>query len=159
MTTAGAIRFVARHAQVLRVPHLTYDERPLSQRGIEQALSLARFCALVRSPQVVTSSLSRSVDTAEIIARSAQCRIVVDSRLNELARKEDEGAIAAAVAVLYEDWPPSTLFVSHGGTLTALLNRLSPLPRQARDRHGSVLDHGELFAVTLPASSRSCRPT
>jgi phosphohistidine phosphatase SixA len=61
------------------------DERPLSEKGIRQSERLGRLLSKVDDPPdlFITSPRLRASQTAEIVARALDVKVVVDDRLAE----------------------------------------------------------------------------
>ena len=146
-----ALFYLARHA------HADWDadavDPPLSARGWDQARLLAAKCAHLPIPLVVTSPLRRARQTAGLVAHARGCPVREEPQLREIASSESRPDFEHRIG----SWlhacptPPSgTLWMSHGGFLNALLRawrvRL-PQPSPPRDRHGSLLAPGEVWAL------------
>lgn len=64
---------------------------PLNHVGITQAEEAAEVLARVRPTAIITSDLSRAVDTAQILARRTKTDVIVDARLRERSFGHWEG--------------------------------------------------------------------
>lgn len=92
--------------------------RPLSEKGVKQALGLADALVLHRPGLVVSSPAVRCVTTVEPLADQLGVEVVVDDRLAE-------GAGAAEVQTLLRDVADgATVVCTHGDVIPRILDQL-----------------------------------
>jgi len=117
------------------------SDSPLTQRGRRQAEAVARELAKVRFDKVVSSDLSRTRDTAEVIARSQGVPVEIVPELREIVawpggETLDQVLARAKGAIdrLARENPGKTIcVVGHGGINRILLSDfLGILPRLDR---------------------------
>jgi phosphohistidine phosphatase len=84
---------LVRHAKA--EPGVPDHERPLTEKGREQAHELGELLGARHPDAVVSSPLRRALETAAPIAEAAGLEVVVDERLSPGANTED---LRAAVA-------------------------------------------------------------
>jgi broad specificity phosphatase PhoE len=105
----------------------------LSARGRKDARALARRLATVPIDRVLTSPLSRAVDTAALLARGRDLQIELDGRLTELDYGAWEGHPLDEINSLfpgeYEQYErdPATHKVGGGESGYEVVARLAPL--------------------------------
>lgn len=120
-----------RHAQVAYFEDgrpLRPDLVPLTAEGREQAAAAAKLLDGIAFDRVVTSGLPRTLETAQIVAPSAEpeswpdLREIESGRLDEIPEDEVE---AAFVEVWRDVVPEDTRFLG-GETIRSLLDRVLP---------------------------------
>ena len=86
--------YIIRHAEKekgdFRVPHLSHQDQPLSQRGWEESRKLWPYLCDKQIAAIYVSGYQRTGQTIEYVAKQLGITPVVDERLNEL----DSGIIA-----------------------------------------------------------------
>ncbi len=124
--------YVARHGETTWNRAGRYQGRldaPLSELGRRQADALAGAMAAHGVARVVSSPLSRCVDTAAPAARLAGVALELDDRLIEIAHGTWEGRIRDEIAAndpeRYRAWrsDPANVAFENGETLSAVLER------------------------------------
>ena len=149
--------FVARHVQLAKTEGVGYDDRPISSAGIEQARALRGFASLNGVSIVVTSTLRRAVRTGRMIADGSSLSLVASPLLNEIDPSEADASVQSRLyKVLSSRWRANALLVSHGGFLSRLIRLVGmpfvESPADMIDRHGSLLDYGQIVPLSLPAA-------
>ena len=87
--------YIIRHAEKekekgdFRVPHLTHQDQPLSQRGREESRKLWSYLCDKQISAIYVSRYQRTGQTIEYVAKQLGIVPIVDDRLNEL----DNGVI------------------------------------------------------------------
>lgn len=123
--------YLMRHAQVAYFEDgrpLRPDLVPLTAEGREQAAAAAKLLDGIAFDRVVTSGLPRTLETAQIVAPSAEpeswpdLREIESGRLDEIPEDEVE---AAFVEVWRDVVPEDTRFLG-GETIRSLLDRVLP---------------------------------
>jgi phosphohistidine phosphatase len=101
------------------------DARPLSEKGRRQAERLGRLLAATdEAPDLlITSPRARAAETAEIVARAVDARVVTDDRL---AGSLDVGTVAAILRAAGPAERPC--LVGHDPDFSELLGELLSLP-------------------------------
>jgi broad specificity phosphatase PhoE len=102
---------------------------PLNERGQQQAVALADALASIAKPLIVTSPLSRAMDTATRIGEAVGIAPRVDDRLIELDYGDWDGLrIADVPAEMRDRWRADPTFTPPGGeSLGDLRARVVPL--------------------------------
>ena len=86
--------FLIRHGECCNAATEHYDDAkktmnaPLTQRGIMQAEKLAARCKTMEFDMVVSSDLSRAVQTAERIIAHAPCELSINPAFREIDKGE-----------------------------------------------------------------------
>jgi broad specificity phosphatase PhoE len=137
--------YLMRHAQVAYFEDgrpLHPDRVRLTEEGREQARAAAAQLAGIAFDRVITSGLPRTLETARIIASSAEpeswpdLREIASGRLTDIP--EDE--IERAFIDVWRDVVPEDVRFLGGETIGSLLDRvLGALERLLADRHWDVL--------------------
>jgi broad specificity phosphatase PhoE len=140
--------YLMRHAQVAYFEDgrpLRPDLVPLTAGGREQAAAAAKALDGIEFDRVVTSGLPRTLETARIVAPSAdpeswpELREVESGRLDEIP----EDALEAAFVGAWRDVVPEETRFLGGETIRSLLDRVLP----AVDRLRADPDWDVLLAV------------
>jgi 8-oxo-(d)GTP phosphatase len=120
---------VVRHAHAGQRGKGPDDDRlrGLSTRGRRQAEGLVALFAPWHVTRLVSSPLTRCVETLEPLARATDLELVLDERLAE-------GASPAAVRALVASADSGTVVCTHGDLVSALVAELA---------HGGVVHAGE----------------
>jgi broad specificity phosphatase PhoE len=137
--------YLLRHAQVAYFEDgrpLRPDLVPLTDEGREQAHAAAALLDGIAFDRVVTSGLPRTVETARIVAPSAEpeswpdLREIESGRLTDIPEDEIEQAFVAA----WRDVVPEDVRFLGGETIGSLLDRvLAALERLIADPQWDVL--------------------
>ncbi|HEV2309868.1 MAG TPA: histidine phosphatase family protein [Acidimicrobiia bacterium] len=119
---------------------------PLTARGVRQAAALARVLARRPVSRLLTSPLTRAVQTAEAIGEATGTSPVVEPRLAELDYGEWDGCpVADLPADVAARWRADPTFAPPGGeSLVALRERVAPCAAELLDRVGE----GTVVAVS-----------
>jgi phosphohistidine phosphatase len=141
MSRSGVQLHLLRHAHAGDAMkwHGPDDLRPLSERGRRQAEAMGRFLAAAgfAPDAIITSPLTRAVETAQLAAAPLGRPVIIDDRL---ARPLDPSAIEAILADA--DDPARPVLVGHDPDFTELLGELTGL--------GSlVMRKGQLARIDL----------
>ncbi|MDW3219363.1 MAG: phosphoglycerate mutase family protein [Acidimicrobiales bacterium] len=114
--------FLVRHAHALGRSGWSDDDldRPLSDRGREQAALLTTYFADHRVRAVYSSQAVRCVDTVAATAEAHAVELEVRRELTEGARPNDLLELLRAEAVAGDD----VVLCSHGDLIPEVLNRL-----------------------------------
>ncbi|HEV2993964.1 MAG TPA: histidine phosphatase family protein [Acidimicrobiia bacterium] len=135
---------------------------PLTARGVRQAAALARALARVSTPTLITSPLTRAVQTATTIGDATGTTPVVEPRLTELDYGAwDERPLVELPADVAAQWRADPTFAPPGGeSLVALRERVAPCTAELLDRaqddtviavsHVSPIKATILVALGLP---------
>ncbi len=112
---------VVRHAQAGSKEDWQRDDasRPLTERGVEQALALADFLVLYGPRRVVSSPLLRCVQTVEPLASRIGRAVEATAALGPTA---GEWAAALVCGLALDDGP--IVVCTHGETIEALQRHL-----------------------------------
>jgi broad specificity phosphatase PhoE len=142
------------------------SDSPLTERGLQQAEAVAETLAAVRFDRIVTSDLSRTRDTAEVIARRQGIPVEVLPPLREIDVGERTGTPFDEARGL-PNWRDDGFVAWPGGeTLQEVVARvLAVVERLIRESPGKtilVVGHGGInrilishFLGILPALDRS----
>jgi broad specificity phosphatase PhoE len=137
--------YLMRHAQVAYFEDgrpLRADDVPLTEEGREQARAAATLLESIDFDRVVTSGLPRTLETARIVAPSADVESWPDLREIESGRLTDipEDEIEQAFVSVWRDIVPEGVRFLGGETIGSLLDRvLAALERLRADPHWDVL--------------------
>jgi broad specificity phosphatase PhoE len=137
--------YLMRHAQVAYFEDgrpLHPDLVPLTNEGREQAHAAARVLQGIPFDRVVTSGLPRTVETARIVAPTAEPEAWPDLREIESGRLTDipEDQIEQAFVAVWRDVVPEDVRFLGGETIGSLLDRvLAALDRLLADPQWDVL--------------------
>jgi broad specificity phosphatase PhoE len=98
--------YILRHAEKekgdFRVPHLTHQDQPISQRGWDQSRKLWDYLCDKQISAIYVSRYQRTAQTIAYVAGQLGIKPVVDSRLDEL----DNGVInPMSVEEIQEKYP------------------------------------------------------
>lgn len=129
------------------------SDSPLTERGRRQAAAVAKELASVKFDKVVSSDLSRSRDTAEVIARTQGVAVEVVPALREIDVGERTGKDFDETAGL-PGWRDDAFVAWPGGeTLDQVLARsLAAIDKLARENPGkriAVVGHGGVTRILL----------
>ncbi len=129
------------------------SDSPLTERGRRQADAVARALADVPFDRIVATPLSRSLDTALVIARLRRMPVDVERDLIEIDVGERTGAHFDEIRGLPE-WKDDGFVSWPGGeTLEQVLERaLNAIRRIARETPGGrvlVVGHGGLTRIVV----------
>lgn len=129
------------------------SDSPLTERGRQQAEAVARELAKVRFDKVVSSDLSRTRDTAEVIARQQGVPVEVVPELREVDGGEVTGRLFDEVAGL-PGWRDDGFVAWPGGeTLEHVIARtLGAIDRLAHENPGKticIVGHGGVNRILL----------
>ena len=129
------------------------SDSPLTVRGHEQALAVAEALRDIRVDRIIATPLSRSLDTALVIARERRMPVYVERELIEIDVGERTGATFDEVRGL-PDWKDDGFVAWPGGeTLEQVLERaLRAVRRIARETpEGTVLviGHGGVTRILV----------
>jgi len=129
------------------------SDSPLTARGRRQAETVAKELAKVKFDKVVSSDLSRTRDTAEIIARAQGVPVEIVPELREIDVGDRTGQTFDEVAGLPE-WKENGFVAWPGGeTLDQVLARtLAAIDRLAGENPGRtilVVGHGGVNRILL----------
>ncbi|MFC4783734.1 histidine phosphatase family protein [Nocardioides sp. MAHUQ-72] len=152
--------FVARHGEAEYETDLVTDDGGcLTPQGRAQARALADRLRGERIARVWTSSLSRAVQTAEIVA----ARLDVDVVVREGLREYGVGAIAgthaderAHVGAAFDAWVEGDRDATIGGgeRIDAFVGRVTTVLEEVADEHRGetalVVSHGGAILAALP---------
>ena len=128
-------------------------DSPLTERGRQQAAAVADELAKVRFDRIVSSDLSRTRDTAEVIAKRHGLPVEVVPELREIDVGERTGKDFDETAAL-PGWNDDGFVAWPGGeTLDQVLARtLGAIDRLTRDSPGKtilVVGHGGVNRILL----------
>ena len=140
--------YLMRHAQVAYFEDgrpLRPDLVPLTAEGREQAAAAARLLDGIAFDRLVTSGLPRTLETARIVAPSAEPESWPELREIESGRIDEipEDALEAAFVEVWRDVVPEDTQFLGGETIRSLLDRVLP----AVDRVIADPDWDVLLAV------------
>jgi phosphohistidine phosphatase len=131
--------FVLRHAQAVHFGDTSDHDRPLTERGVQDAMRMGRLFRGMRPSQVLCSTAKRAVDTAEAVLKVSGTSIhkqtlrqLYDSDLNQ--HLEILRSVATAIDQL--------LIVGHNPTFECLVSMIVHRP--------IVMKTGSLAVVALP---------
>jgi broad specificity phosphatase PhoE len=131
--------YLMRHAQVAYFEGgrpVRQDTVPLTDEGREQARAAAAFLDGITFDRVLTSGLSRTLETARIVAPSLEPESWPDLREIEAGRLSDipDDEIEKAFVSVWRDIVPEDVRFLGGETIASLLDRvLSALERLLAD--------------------------
>ena len=138
------------------------SDPPLTTRGVRQAAALARVLARRPVSRLLTSPLTRAVQTAEAIGEATGTSPVVEPRLAELDYGDWDGRpLADLPADVAARWRADPTFAPPGGeSLVELRDRVAPCAAELIDRaaeetvvavsHVSPIKATILVALGLP---------
>ncbi len=143
---------VVRHAHAGARDGWRGDDRlrPLSTVGHQEAAAIARRLAPWHVTTVVSSPLTRCVQTVEPLADDLGLAVASDDRLAEGAPPEDTAALLRDVA-------PGTVLCSHGDVIGNLVERWADLGLV--DRHTASWAKGSTWVVQLDGDRAPVRAT
>ncbi|WP_084622810.1 histidine phosphatase family protein [Nocardioides sp. CF8] len=156
--------FVARHGEADYESELLSDAGgSLSLLGREQALGLADALAGQRIAHVYTSSMSRAVQTGEIIAARLGVGVTVRHDLRELGVGSHAGQPADPdpFRPVFDDWIDGRLDtpVPGGESGSEVVARVCGVLEEAADRYRGeavlVISHGGAICTAIPNLARN----
>lgn len=129
------------------------SDSPLTERGRRQAEAVAEELAKIRFDRIVSSDLSRTRDTAEVIARRQSAKVEVIPELREIDVGERTGKPFDEARGL-PNWTDDGFVAWPGGeTLELVLARvLGVIDRLVRESPGQtilVVGHGGINRILL----------
>ncbi len=137
----------------------------LTDKGREQASSLARAISDIGIERLYSSPLMRAVETSEIVAELLGLnRIIIDYRLREYGVGELEGKsdqaswdIFAKNRELWEEAEKRDQCLGHGETFNQVSARLASLLDDIQEdgKDSLLIGHGGLFSIGLEACVRN----
>jgi broad specificity phosphatase PhoE len=142
------------------------SDSPLTERGRQQAEAVADALATVKFDRIVTSDLSRTRDTAEVIARRQGVPVEVLRQLREIDVGERTGTPFDEARGL-PNWSDDGFVAWPGGetlhqVMTRVLGVVERLIRESAGKTILVVGHGGInrilishFLGILPALDRS----
>ena len=152
--------FVARHGEAAYETELVTDDGgSLTRGGREQARRLAERLRDARISRVWTSSMSRAVQTAEIVAAELGVDVLVREGLREYAVGElagttlDERAYAGAAFDAWLGGDPEAQ-IPGGDRIDEFVARVTGSLQEVADQHPGeavlVISHGGAILAALP---------
>lgn len=151
--------FVARHGEAEYESDLLSDAGgSLSARGREQAAALAAALAGERLAHVYVSSMSRAVQTGEIVAARLGVAVTVRHGLREFSVGSFAGQPAEPdpFGPLFEDWLEGRLEtpIPGGESGAQVVERMGGVLDEIADRHRGeavlVVSHGGAICTAIP---------
>jgi len=152
MTTFFFVRHGESEANLARIFSGRRDS-PLTERGRAQAVTVADALDAVRFDRIVATPLSRSLDTALVVARRRKMPVDVVRDLIEIDVGDKTGATFDEVAGL-PDWKDDG-FISwpNGESLSQVLERslraLKAIHRETPDGTVLVIGHGGVTRILV----------
>jgi len=152
MTTFFFVRHGESEANLARIFSGRRDS-PLTERGRAQAVTVADALDAVRFDRIVATPLSRSLDTALVVARRRKMPVDVVRDLIEIDVGDKTGATFDEVAGL-PDWKDDG-FISwpNGESLSHVLERslraLKAIHRETPDGTVLVIGHGGVTRILV----------
>ena len=122
--------------------HTGSTDVPLTDRGVEEAKRLGASFAGVEFGRVLSSPLSRALETA----RAAGLEPQIDERLVEWDYGEYEGRTTAQIKQERPDWDLWRDGCPGGESAADVAARLSPLLDELRERDGDRVTAARLYA-------------
>jgi 8-oxo-(d)GTP phosphatase len=115
---------VLRHARAMKraVWRGKDDERPLDERGEEQAAGLAGLLSAYRVDDIHSSNTRRCIDTVDPYAIARRLSITLEPKVSERGHRHKPDAAAKRIAALLDDGG-RTVLCSHRPVLPALLGQ------------------------------------
>lgn len=151
--------FVARHGEAEYESELLSDAGgSLTRLGRTQAVGLADSLAGERIAHVYTSSMSRSVQTAEIVAARLGVHVTVRHGLREFGVGSHAGQPAEPdpFRLVFEAWLDGRLDtpIPGGESGSEVIERMVGVLEEAADRHRGeavlVISHGGAICTSIP---------
>lgn len=134
-------------------------DAPLNERGTLQAQAIARYCESISLGQIVSSSLQRSRQTAEVVAQQQGLKITSYSQLDEMDFGILEGKPIADIkkdlSELHQQWKTGNVdhAPANGESPTTVLKRAQECSRGIleENHHNNILLvlHGRLIRILL----------
>jgi len=130
---------------------------PLNQNGMQQARDMAHRLRHYQFDAIISSDLSRALQTAEILSKTSNAPLRIDSRLREINQGEWEGMLFADIRSLYakafkerlrnplEVAPPGGETV--GQVRQRVLDALQEIVEQFPDGIVAIVSHGLSLAI------------
>jgi phosphohistidine phosphatase len=134
--------FVLRHAQAVHFGDTSDHDRPLTEKGVQDAQRMGRLFRGMRPAQVLCSTAKRAVTTAELALRIAQSNLDIQQ-----LRQLYESDIGQHLQILRSVGSAidQVLIVGHNPTFESLVTRLVHRP--------VVMKTGSLAIVTASIQS------
>jgi phosphohistidine phosphatase len=134
--------FVLRHAQAVHFGDTPDHDRPLTEKGMQDAQRMGRLFRGMRPAQVLCSTAKRAVTTADLALRIAESNLHIQ-QLRQLYDSDigQHLQILQSVATAIDQ----LLIVGHNPTLEGLVTRLAHRP--------VVMKTGSLAIVTASIES------
>lgn len=162
LVDAGELRtypvIVLRHAKAL--PMSAWDgpdaTRPLLQRGIEQAKTVARQLGAWGPEQIVTSNASRCLSTVEPIAAALSLVPTVTTLISQEAHEAGKSAVAQVIRRHLKE-RSGVILCSHGPVIPEIIAQTAAQvgsPISAELRRGAALGTGEYLVMHLAVNPR-----
>ena len=160
--------FVARHGEAEYESELLSDAGgSLSALGREQASALAAALAGERLAHVYVSSMSRAVQTGEIVAARLDVGVTVRHALREFSVGSYAGQPADPdpLRSVFDDWLDGRLEtpVPGGESGAQVVERVCGVLDEAADRHRGeavlVVSHGGAICMAIPHLARNVART
>lgn len=132
---------------------------PLNSRGREQAAKLAQTLTGMDISIIYASDLSRTVETASILARSLNVELRLDARLREIHQGEWQGVLSSEIQKKYADEfrrrrdNPMSVAPPGGETASQVMERVAAAIEDIRLSHPeetvAIVSHGFAIACLL----------
>lgn len=133
---------VMRHAQAVHFGNTSDHDRPLTEKGVQDALRMGRLFRGVRPSQILCSTAKRAVATAEAALRVAEVNLKIQ-QLHQLYDSDlgQHLQILRNVATAIDQ----LLIVGHNPSFESLVTLLARRP--------IVMKTGSLAIITAPINS------
>jgi 8-oxo-dGTP diphosphatase len=126
--------------------------RPLLQRGVEQAASIARGIAAFAPTRIISSDAARCLATMQPLADLTGLSVKANAGISQHAFEMGTDTIEETVERRIKKQHTAVL-CSHGPVLPQIIDRVATLtdsPKNATLRHASVLGTGEFTVLHVP---------
>ena len=142
--------FLVRHAQAEWSTH--YSDPVLSEFGRKQAKQLSEFFLALPVSMIITSPLKRAIETAQIIAQTLNCPLIIAKSIKERGSAESDEQLSNRVTTWLDQCSlpnTGTILLSHGGFLNALFEKLEIVLSEntPKDRFGSLIGIAEILSL------------
>ena len=122
---------------------------PLNETGKIQADEAGRLLSTIKARKIISSDLTRTKQTAEIINRYLSLPLTFDSRLRELNYGDLEGVVATSVS--REEWhtfnfEPEKM---HAEDLKDFYNRVKSFFDELEDEDVVIVTHGGTLRMAM----------
>lgn len=144
--------YLVRHGQtdwnVIKKTQGQFDI-PLNETGKIQADEAGRLLSTIKARKIISSDLTRTKQTAEIINRYLSLPLTFDSRLRELNYGDLEGVVATSVS--QEEWhtfnfEPEKM---HAEDLKDFYNRVKSFFDELEDEDVVIVTHGGTLRMAM----------